>query len=76
MQEITTQGIEHTQLKGLTIKNMIVTILCTASIVGTILGTFYGLRNDYALMDLRLKVAEAQITIINQQLSDLRNKTK
>lgn len=81
----TTPGFEHSQLKGITIKNMIVTIVCTASLVVTIMGAYTGLKEQIdhqqyrqdtqnQLIDLRLKAVEDQQTLIRQQIKELQER--
>ncbi len=80
-------GIENQTIKGITIKNMIVTIVCTASIVASVMGTYYSLRDDikassgkseeYQRMnDLRLKNLENHQSIIDQQIRELQSNHK
>lgn len=75
-------GIEHRQLKGITIKNMIVTIVCTASIVSSVLTTYFGLKSDIKdisstqettnrVNEIRLKLLESQVTLLQQQMHEL-----
>lgn len=81
----TTPGFEHSQLKGITIKNMIVTVVCTASLVITIMGAYNGLKESMTeqrlrqdtqnqLIDLRLKAVEDQQTIIRQQIKEIQDR--
>lgn len=69
-----TVGFEHTQLKGLTIKNMIITITCTASIVITIMSAYSGLKSQNDINDLRIRVTEARVTVLEQNLRELQLK--
>lgn len=73
-------GFEHTALRGITIKNMLVTIFCTASIVISVMSTYFSLKSDIKdgqdtqqtkneVIELRLKIAEAQIVIIQQEIA-------
>lgn len=75
-------GIENQTLRGITIKNMIVTVVCTASIVASVMGTYYSLRDDiksgsnrseeYQRMNnLRLNSLENRQNIIDQQIREL-----
>ena len=81
----TTPGFEHSQLKGITIKNMIVTVVCTASLVVTIMGAYSGLKESMTeqrlrqdtqnqLIDLRLKAVEDQQIIIRQQIKEIQDR--
>ncbi|MFD0792757.1 hypothetical protein ACFQZX_03970 [Mucilaginibacter litoreus] len=75
-------SIEHRQLKGITIKNIFITIASTASIVATVMGSFYQLKNDLHEMslqqdaqnritDIRLKVLEGQVAILQRQIDQI-----
>lgn len=72
-------SFEQRQLKGITIKNIIVTIASTASIVATVMGSYFQLRNDILDMrlrqesqnrvtDIRLKVLESQVAVLQHQI--------
>lgn len=80
-----TPGFEHSQLKGITIKNMIVTVVCTATIVASVLGSYNALKNDLIeqrysqeeqnkILDIRIRVVEDQQKILSQQIRDLQAK--
>lgn len=71
-----TQGIENTVLRGFTLRNMIVTITCTASIIFTVVTTYQAQQKENAIMDLRLKVLEAQITVLNQRVDAVQHGQK
>lgn len=75
-------GFEHSQLRGITIKNMLVTIVCTASIVTTVLTTLFSLKSDIKdirdnqstynkITDLRLKALEDRQNIFEVQIQQL-----
>lgn len=75
-------GIENQTLKGITIKNMVVTVVCTASIVASVMGTYYSLRDDIKsstrqseehqrINELRLNSLENRQNIIDQQIREL-----
>ena len=72
-------AIEHKELKGITLKNLVVTIISTASIVASVMTTYFGLKSD--IMDIkatqqtetrvnniRIKVLESQIAILQKQI--------
>lgn len=61
-------GIENNVLRGFTIRNAIVMVVCTASMVGTVLTTHFTDKQDKALMDLRIKVLEAQVQALAQKV--------
>jgi len=78
----TEPGYEHNQLRGITIKNMLVTIGSTAMIVASVLTTYFNLKADMKdkwdeqttqnrVTDIRLKVAEDNIKILTQKIDDL-----
>lgn len=80
-------GFEHSQLKGITIKNMIVTIICTASIVASVMTTYFNLKSQIIevrddqnlsnrIMDIRIKLLESQIIVVQQQIGELQKSKK
>lgn len=82
-----TDGFENQTLRGITVKNMIVTILCTASIVISVMTTYYNLKSDIKdvkdnqdlsnrITDVRLKMLETQIVVIQQQIGELQKGKK
>ena len=75
--------IEHRELKGITIKNLLVTIVSTASIVASVMASYFQLKNDIhdlkinqetqnRIYDVRLKVVESQISLLQQQVDEIR----
>ncbi len=77
--------IEHRELKGITIKNLLVTIVSTASIVASVMASYFQLKNDIHDLkinqethvtgysnDVRLKVVESEISLLQQQVDELR----
>ena len=75
--------IEHRELKGITIKNLLVTIVSTASIVASVMTSYFQLKNDIhdlkinqetqnRIYDVRLKVVESQISLLQQQIDEIR----
>lgn len=78
-------GFEHSELKGITIKNMIVTVICTATLVITIMGSYAGLKAEISdvrhdqsehdkITDLRIRVVEDQQKILSEQIKELQNR--
>ncbi|MET3980924.1 hypothetical protein ABIB62_004061 [Mucilaginibacter sp. UYP25] len=72
-------SIEHSQLKGITIKNIIVTIVSTASIVASVMTTYFGLKGDInevkldqqsqtRVNEIRLKVLEGQVAVLQREM--------
>jgi len=84
MYEIT-PGFEHNQIKGITIKNMIVTVVCTASIVASVTTAYFGITNSISsigykqeeqnkIIDLRIRTLEDQQKLIREEIRDLQMK--
>ncbi|HTI58423.1 hypothetical protein [Mucilaginibacter sp.] len=76
--------IEHRELKGITLKNIIVTVVSTASIVASVMTTYFQLRSDLhdirqkqeadaRVNDLRLKVLESEVSILQQQVDEIKS---
>ena len=76
-------AIEHKELKGITVKNIIVTIISTASMVSSVVGVYYNLKDDihelrssqttaYKIDDLRLKALESEVYILQQQVQSIK----
>jgi hypothetical protein len=78
-------SIEHRQLKGITIKNIIVTIVSTASIVMSVVTTYFELKGDIKdvknqneaqtrVNEIRLKVLEGQVAVLQRQMGEIKLK--
>lgn len=78
-------AIEHKELKGITIRNIIVTLFGTVSIVASVMTTFYQLKNDIhdlrnqqetqaRINEIRLKVLEGNVAMLTQQVDEITNK--
>lgn len=78
-------AIEHKELKGITLKNLIVTIVSTASIVISVMTTYFQLKNDIyeiktiqstesRVNEIRLKVLESAVSVLQQQVDEIKNK--
>jgi hypothetical protein len=76
-------AIEHKELKGITVRNFIVTIVSTASIVASVMTTYFGLRSDVhdiktqqeaqtRVFEIRLKIVESQVSVLQQQVNQIR----
>jgi hypothetical protein len=76
-------SIEHRQLKGITIKNIIVTIISTASIVVSVMTTYFHLKNDInevkiqqeaqtRINEIRLKILEGQATVLQREMEEFK----
>ena len=77
-------SLEHRQLKGITIKNIIVTILSTASIVFSVVTTYFELKGDIRdvkttqdaqnrVNEIRLKVLEGQVALLQREVQEIKN---
>lgn len=78
-------AIEHQELKGITVKNLIVTIASTASIVISVMTTYFQLKNDIhdvrssqetqtRINEIRLKVLENNVALLRQEVDQLTHK--
>lgn len=78
-------AIEHRELKGITIRNLVVTLTGTASIVISVMTTFFQLKNDIRdvratqetqtrINEIRLKVLEGNVAILREQVDQLMHK--
>jgi len=76
-------AIEHQQLKGITVKNFILTIASTISIVVSIMTTYFGLKSDISdikaanevtnrVTELRLKTLETEVFVLQQDVIKLK----
>jgi hypothetical protein len=76
-------AIEHQELKGITLKNLIVTVASTASIVASVMTTYFGLKTDIreirdsqetqAKVDnIRIKVLEDQVTLLQKEVDEIK----
>jgi hypothetical protein len=76
--------IEHKELKGITVKNLVVTIVSTASIVASVMTTYYQLKDDISEVklrqesqarvdEIRMKVLEDEVDVLQQQVNELKN---
>ena len=77
--------IEHRELKGITIKNLLVTIFSTASIVASVMTSYLQLKSDIhdikiaqetqnRVYDIRLKVLETQVSVLQRQVDEIKSK--
>ena len=74
--------IEHRELRGITIKNLLVTIFSTASIVASVMTSYLQLKSDIhdiklsqetqnRVYDIRLKVLETQVSVLQHEVDEL-----
>ena len=75
--------IEHRELKGITIKNLVVTIMGTASIVASVMTTYFGLRSDIRdisttqkteerIYNMRIKMLEDQMALLQREVDEIK----
>jgi cell division protein FtsL len=75
--------IEHRELRGITLKNIVVTILSTASIVVSVMTTYFQLKNDIKdlrtqqntdsrITEIRLKLLEGNVTVLQQEVDEIK----
>jgi len=76
-------AIEHKELKGITIKNIAVTIISTASIVASVMTTYFNLKSDMSELrshqettdrvnEIRLTVLENQVAVLQQEVNQIK----
>ncbi|MDB5158779.1 MAG: hypothetical protein JWR50_3486 [Mucilaginibacter sp.] len=79
--------IDQQILKGITVKNLVVTIVSTASIVASVLTSYFQLKGDIhdikttqesqsRINEIRLKVLENNVAVLQQQVNDIKNERK
>lgn len=78
-------AIEHKELKGITIKNIIVTIVSTASIVASVMTSYFNLKGDVTelrskqettdrINEIRLKLLEGEVAVLQQEVQEIKDK--
>jgi hypothetical protein len=76
-------AIEQHELKGITLKHVLVTIISTSSIVASVMTTYFGLKTDIReikdtqqmetrVNNLRLKVLENQVAMLQKQVDEIK----
>lgn len=80
-------SIENHQIKGITIKNIVVTIISTVSIVASVTTAYFGLKSEIQAVksdmttetrinNLRLTVLENQVTLLQKQINEMKYPAK
>ncbi|MBC7399883.1 MAG: hypothetical protein H7289_08050 [Mucilaginibacter sp.] len=80
-------AIEHKELKGITIRNIMVTLFGTASIVISVTTSYVQLKSDIneirtaqdsqsRLNELRLKVLEGNVAVLQQEVREINENNK
>ena len=76
-------ALEHRELKGITIKNLVVTIMGTASIVASVVSTYFGLRyeiedirisqrTEERINNMRIKVLEDEMVLLQREVDEIK----
>ena len=76
-------AIEHQELKGITVKNLVVTIMSTASIVASVMTTYFGLKTDIQevktsqqtesrINNIRIKVLEDEVALLQKRIDEIK----
>ena len=79
--------LEQHEIRGITLKNITVTIISTISIVVSIMTTYFQLKGDIKdvrstqetqnrVNEIRLKVLEGEVTILQQEVRELKDGKK
>jgi len=79
-------AIEHKELKGITIRNMVVTIISTASVVASVMTTYFNLQENISdiknhqeitnrVNEIRLKLLEGQVAVLQQEMQQIKYKS-
>jgi hypothetical protein len=75
--------IEHRELKGITVKNLVVTVMSTASIVASVMTSYFGLKDDIhaiknsqetesRINNIRIKVLEDEVSLLQKQVDEIK----
>jgi len=75
-------AIENHQIKGITIKNVVVTIISTASIVASVVTSYFGLKTDIQttrsaqetearITNIRIKILEDQAALLQKEVNEI-----
>jgi hypothetical protein len=76
-------AIEHQELKGITLKNLVVTIISTASIVASVMTTYFGLKSDISaikssqetetrIYNIRIKILEDDVALLQKKVDEIK----
>jgi len=76
-------AIEHQELRGITIRNLVVTIVSTASIVASVMTTYFGLKTDIReikttqatdtrINNIRLKILEDNVALLQNEVDEIK----
>src|SRR6185503_11006538 len=76
-------AIEHRELRGITIRNLVVTVVSTASIVASVMTTYFGLKTDIReiktsqatdtrINNIRLKILEDNVALLQKEVDEIK----
>jgi cell division protein FtsL len=76
--------LDQREIRGITLKNITVTIISTISIVVSVMTTYFQLKGDIRdvrstqetqnrVNEIRLKVLEGEVTILQQEVRELKD---
>jgi len=76
-------AIEHQELKGITVRNLVVTVVSTASIVASVMTTYFGLKTDIReikttqatdtrINNIRLKMLEDNVALLQKEVDEIK----
>ncbi len=79
--------LEHREIRGITLKNIVVTVISTISIVVTVVASYFQLKSNLQevrviqdtqnrVNEVRLKVLENQVSVLQQEVNELKNGKK
>lgn len=79
--------LEQHEIRGITLKNITVTIISTISIVVSVMTTYFQLKGDIKdvratqetqnrVNEIRLKVLEGEVAILQQEVRELKDNKK
>lgn len=75
-------ALEQRQIKGITVKNIALTVLSTASIVTSVITTYFGLKSEIQsikssgetevrINNIRIKILEDQTALLQKEINDI-----
>jgi hypothetical protein len=78
-------SFEHRELRGITIRSIVVTIVSTASIVATVMTSYLQLKGDIRDMqtkqeaqtrvnEIRLRVLEGQVALLQREVEEIKSR--
>jgi hypothetical protein len=79
--------LEHREIRGITLKNIVVTVVSTVSIVITVMTSYFQLKSNLQevrviqetqnrVNEVRLKILENQVSVLQQEVNEIKNGKK